>query len=157
MAYQGSYSLIFSESKSTFGEIGVRIIDYEEFTKFIEDTPIKGLKPHLTEKLVEFEQNQPVKEYYLNGLHSATDPVPGPVGYVIGDLCYCHFRKEFLEFWSKLSKFTEPFSFKHSDRGYEENDYEYVVSCDKGLVTVCGLRKRKADELEIIEEYTPID
>ena len=154
MMYQGSYSFLFSESESRLGKIGVKIDEYERLVRFINDSPIKEPKPHITEKQ-RLEQGQPVKEYYLDGLSSGAKTYPGPVSYVIEGVSYFHNRRGFWEFWSKLSIFTEPFSFKHSSRGDESDDHEYIVTCNKGIVKIHRLMKRDRQEPERVEEYSP--
>lgn len=156
MVFHGLYSFLFPENESNFGKIGIKITEYEGFMKFIKNSPIKALKPHITERQ-ELEESQADKEYYLNGINSYTERVPGPVSYVIEGLAYSYNKKGFFEFWSKLSKFTEPFSFKHSSRGYGEDKYEYVVLCKKGHITVLRLKQRESPEAEKVEEYTPAD
>jgi hypothetical protein len=152
MTNQASYSYLFSENESRLGEIGIKIIDYENLIRFINDSPIVKPKPHI-KKEKRYEQGQSIIEYYLHGLSSEVETLPGPVAFVIEGLSYSKNKYEFLEFWSKFSTFTEPFSFKCSDRSEIDDGYEYVVFCNNSHLYIDRLRKRDRYDAERVEEY----
>ena len=137
MSYTGEFKEIISLKEGT---PGVKILDLAGLECFVDKFSDCNFIIDTDERKCG-DKYPPLMFKFLLGFKTRQDDK-----YFISRFCYEQDKEKFVEFWGKVSTFTEPFRFLHastegfktSDRIYEHDkeDWVYEVICTKGKVQI---------------------